>query len=129
MTSCVTMSVPQLEDFVDLINYPKRQRLPVTICVLSDLGGVSQRNSTPLTDRKPIEVSLDNFDAVMKTVAPHLGLGVKNLLGGGGRLAVNLEFECLADFQLRSIAFKSEPLKFLLEEWHHKTRSGFATNN
>jgi type VI secretion system protein ImpB len=68
-----------------------------------------------VSDRKFLEVDVDNFDARMKAMKPRVAFQVPNTLTGEGNLAVDITFESMDDFSPAAIASKVEGLKQLLE--------------
>lgn len=69
-----------------------------------------------IKDRKFVNVDLDNFDEVMKGMAPAASYRVRNRLGEeGGEFAVNLQFNQIDDFRPESVVQQVEPLRKLLE--------------
>jgi type VI secretion system protein ImpB len=61
-------------------------------------------------------VDLDNFDEVMKGMAPKASYRVKNKLSAdGGEFAVNLAFNQIDDFQPEAVVQQVEPLRKLLD--------------
>ena len=96
----------------------EQKELPFVAGVLGDFTGKQDPNKPlpKLKDRKFINVDLDNFDDVMKGMAPKASYRVKNTLTpDGGEFAVNLEFNKLEDFRPESVVQQVEPLKKLLE--------------
>ena len=64
-----------------------------------------------------MDIDLDNFDDVLSRYAPRLVFEVPNKLGGNDpTIAIDLRFQCLADFEPAYIASQIEPLKLLLDE-------------
>ncbi len=96
----------------------EQKEIPFAVGVLGDFTG-KQDPDKPLPrlkDRKFVTVDLDNFDDVMKGMAPQAAYRVKNALSEtGGELSVNLAFEQLDDFRPESVVQKVEPLRKLLE--------------
>ncbi len=96
----------------------EQKEIPFAVGVLGDFTG-KQDPDKPLPrlkDRKFVKVDLDNFDDVMKGMAPQAAYRVKNTLSEtGGELSVNLAFEQLDDFRPESVVQKVEPLRKLLE--------------
>lgn len=83
--------------------------------VMADLAGHKQRD-TKLSERKFIDIDRDNFDDVLKGIAPELSMKVDNKLSKeGGELGVNLKFAKMDDFSPASVANQIDPLKKLLE--------------
>jgi type VI secretion system protein ImpC len=62
---------------------------PMRLLLLGDFGGRIQR--APLASRRPLRVDIDNFDEVMRRIAPRLILEI-------GSAPVDLEMQSLADF-------------------------------
>jgi type VI secretion system ImpB/VipA family protein len=48
----------------------KKVQLPFVMGVMSDLSGKSEEPLPPVSDRKFLEVDVDNFDARMKSMKP-----------------------------------------------------------
>ncbi|MGE3171980.1 MAG: type VI secretion system contractile sheath small subunit [Planctomycetota bacterium] len=83
--------------------------------VMADLAGHKTRD-TKLSERKFVDIDRDNFDAVMKGIAPELSIKVDNKLSPeGGEMGVGLKFEKMDDFSPVNVANQVEPLKKLLE--------------
>ncbi|MCA8951013.1 MAG: type VI secretion system contractile sheath small subunit [Planctomycetes bacterium] len=92
------------------------KELPFVSGVMADLAGHATRD-TKLKERKFVDIDRDNFDSVMKGIAPALKLeGVTNKLSseGGEMPAVNLQFGKLDDFSPVNVARQVEPLAELL---------------
>ena len=84
--------------------------------VLADLSGQPKEALPKLKDRKFVEIDRDNFDDVLKRMKPRLALRVDNTLkGDGSELAVELNFQKLADFRPENVVRQVEPLNKLLE--------------
>lgn len=96
----------------------ERKELPFVMGVLGDFTG-QQNPEKPLPrlkDRKFVGVDLDNFDDVVKGMAPQATYRVKNRLSAdGGEFAVNLKFERFDDFRPEAVIQQVEPLRKLLE--------------
>ena len=92
-----------------------KKELPFVVGVLGDFGGDSKA-TRPLDERKFVEIDCDNLEEVMARLAPALrGLSVENRLQpGSGRLAVDVDFEKIADFEPAQVAQDVEPLRRLL---------------
>jgi type VI secretion system protein ImpB len=86
--------------------------------VLGDFTGKQDpANPLPkLKERKFVNVDLDNFDDVMKGMAPKASYRVKNKLSpDGGEFAVNLDFNKIDDFRPEQVVQQVEPLRKLLD--------------
>lgn len=94
----------------------EQKELPFVMGVLADLSGNPKDPLPKLRDRKFVNVDLDNFDEVMKGVAPRATYRVKNeLTPEGGEFAVDMSFEKMEDFRPEAVVEKVEPLRQLLE--------------
>lgn len=96
----------------------EQKELPFVVGVLGDFTG-KQDPEKPLAkvkDRKFVNVDLDNFDDVMKGMAPKASYRVKNKLSpDGGEFAVNMEFGQMDDFRPESVVQQVDPLRKLLD--------------
>jgi type VI secretion system protein ImpB len=108
----------QLTYDVEVGDAIEQKELPFVAGVLGDFTG-KQDPSKPLPklkDRKFVNVDLDNFDDVMKGMAPKASYRVKNKLSAeGGEFAVNLEFNKIEDFRPEQVVQQVEPLRKLLD--------------
>jgi len=92
------------------------KELPFVLGVLGDYSGNPKEPLPKLKDRKFVEIDRDNFDDVMKGVAPRLQVQVDNeLKKDGTRLGVELNFNKMEDFEPANIVKQVKPLKKLLE--------------
>ena len=93
----------------------EQKELPLVVGILADLAG--QREGLPrLKERKFTEIDRDNFDQVMKTLAPQLQLKVADkLTGGDNRMSVELKFEGIDSFHPNQLIKQITPLGKLLE--------------
>ena len=92
------------------------KEIPFVLGVVADLSGQSKEKPPKLKDakRKFVEIDRDNFDDVLKSMKPRLALRVDNTLkDDGSELAVELNFEKLADFRPESLARQVKPLSDL----------------
>jgi type VI secretion system protein ImpB len=108
----------QLTYDVEIGDSIESKELPFVVGVLGDFTGKVDPNKpvTKIKDRKFVNVDLDNFDDVMKGMAPAATYRVNNKLSPeGGEFAVNLAFEKMEDFRPESVVQQVEPLKKLLE--------------
>jgi type VI secretion system protein ImpB len=94
----------------------EQKELPFVMGVLADFSGNPKEPLPKLRDRKFVNVDLDNFDEVMKGIAPRATYRVPNELSAeGGEFAVDMTFEKLDDFRPEAVVEKVEPLRKLLE--------------
>jgi type VI secretion system protein ImpB len=94
------------------------KELPFVMGVLGDLTGQPEQPLEALKDRKFVEINPDNFDTVLKGMAPHLSYAVDNKLSddpNAGQLKVDLHFESMDDFSPENVARQVGPLKELLD--------------
>lgn len=105
----------QIEYDVELYGAEKKVQLPFVMGVMSDLSGKPEEPLPPVSDRKFLEIDVDNFDARMKSMKPRVAFAVPNALTGDGNLSVDITFESLDDFSPAAVARKVEGLNKLLE--------------
>ncbi|UXY14569.1 type VI secretion system contractile sheath small subunit [Chitiniphilus purpureus] len=92
------------------------KELPFVMGVLGDYSGHSKEPLPKLKERKFVQIDRDNFDEVLKGMAPRLALRVDNKLkDDGGQLSVELNFNELADFEPQNVVKQVDPLRQLLE--------------
>ncbi len=94
------------------------KELPFVMGVLGDLTGQPEEPLAALKDRKFVEINPDNFDTVLKGMAPHLKYSVTNKLSSdpnAGQVAVDLKFEKYEDFNPAAVAAQVGPIKDLLD--------------
>ncbi len=108
---------PRVHIEYEVETYGSRQKieLPFVMGVMSDLSGQSKVDKKPSETREFIDIDMDNFDARMEAIAPRAAFNVDNTLNGDGKLAVDLTFRTIRDFDPGEIARKVEPLAKLLE--------------
>jgi type VI secretion system protein ImpB len=85
----------QIEYDVELYGAEKKVQLPFVMGVMSDLSGKPEEALPPVSDRKFLEVDVDNFDARMKSMKPRVAFSVENTLTGEGNLPVDITFESM----------------------------------
>jgi len=91
------------------------KELPFVLGVLGDYSGNRKESLEKLKERKFVQIDKDNFDDVLKGMEPHLMLQVENRLkDDDSRMAVELNFEKLEDFEPSSIVAQVDPLQQLL---------------
>ncbi len=93
------------------------KELPFIVGVMGDYTGNNPGQSQKsLEDRKFTDIDRDNFNDILKRMAPGLNIRVENTLADDGtELAVQLKFESLDDFTPAKVVEQVEPLKKLLE--------------
>ena len=105
----------QIEYDVELYGAEKKIQLPFVMGVLSNLSGNPKEALPAATDRKFLEIDVDNFDSRMKAMKPRVAFKVPNTLTGEGNLSVDLTFESMDDFSPAAVARKVEGLSKLFE--------------
>ena len=105
----------QIEYDVEVYGSEKKVNLPFVMGVLADLSGQPAEPLVPASERKFLEIDVDNFDERLKSIKPRVAVQVPNTLTGEGNVAVDLSFESMDDFAPAAIARKVEPLRRLLE--------------
>jgi type VI secretion system protein ImpB len=92
------------------------KELPFVLGVLGDYSGMPKVALPKLKDRKFVSIDRDNFDDVLKGVAPRLAMRVDNeLQKDATELSVELNFEKLEDFEPAAVVRQVEPLRQLLD--------------
>ena len=105
----------QIDYDVELYGAEKKVQIPFVMGVMADLSGNPAEPLAPISERKILEIDVDNFDDRLKATKPRVQLSVPNTLTGEGNLAVELNFESMDDFTPASIANNTDGLKQLLE--------------
>jgi type VI secretion system protein ImpB len=115
---------------VEIGDAMEQKELPFVLGVLGDFTGQSDPDAPKLRDRKFVEVTPDNFDAVLAGMKPRVSFSVANRLDekvetdikesaiddpNAPQLKVDLEFKSLQDFEPDRIAQQVKPLRELLE--------------
>lgn len=91
------------------------KEIPFVMGVMGDYSG-DNTDKKPLKDRKFSNIDRDNFNEVMRNVAPKLSMKVENTLeGDGSEISVDMDFKNMEDFEPHKVVENVEPLKKLLE--------------
>lgn len=92
------------------------KELPFVVGVLADLSGKPDEPLPRLRDRKFVDIDRDNFNDVMKGAKPRVAFKVDNkLTNDDSKMAVELRFNHIDDFEPEQVVNQVEPLKKLLE--------------
>lgn len=96
----------------------EKKELPFIVGILADLSGdldPAAEPPPPIKDRKLVEIDRDNFDDLMKSIAPRVSIAkVDSVLPGtSGKLSGAINFSCLEDFTPIKVIGKVEPLNNL----------------
>jgi type VI secretion system protein ImpB len=90
--------------------------LPYVVGVLADLSGQPAAPLRPLKERKAVNIDRDNFNDVLAKATPRVAMRVQNrLTAEDTKLAVELNFKHIDDFEPARIAAQVPALKKLLE--------------
>lgn len=93
----------------------EQKELPFVVGVLGDYSGNPEEPLPKLSERKFVNVDLDNFDDVMEGMAPRATFRAPNTITGDGEIGVELKFKSIDDFRPESVVEQVEPLRKLLE--------------
>ena len=104
----------QIEYDVEIYGAEKKVQLPFVMGVLADLSGKPADPLAPVSDRKFLEIDVDNFDSRMKSMKPRVAFQVPNTLTGDGNISVDITFDSMDDFSPAAIARKVDSLSKLL---------------
>jgi len=105
----------QIEYDVELYGAQKKVQLPFVMGVMADLSGKPVEPLAPVSDRKFLEISSDNFDDRLKAMKPRVAFQVPNALTGEGNIGVDITFESMDDFSPAAVATKVDALNKLLQ--------------
>lgn len=105
----------QIEYDVEVYGAEKKVQLPFVMGVMADLSGKPEEALPPVSERKMLEIDVDNFDDRLKSMKPRVAFQVPNTLTGEGNLSVDLTFESLDDFSPAAVARKVGALNKLLQ--------------
>lgn len=77
----------------------QKKELPLVMGILADLSGKPEEALPKLKDRKFVEIDRDNFNAILKSIAPRVTMQVDNKLSKeGGKSNIELKFQHIDDF-------------------------------
>jgi type VI secretion system protein ImpB len=94
----------------------QKVELPFVVGVLADLSGQPSAPLRPLKERKAVNIDRDNFNDVLSRATPRVTMKVQNrLTDEATKLAVELNFKNMDDFDPAKIAEQIPALKKLLE--------------
>jgi type VI secretion system protein ImpB len=94
----------------------QKTELPFVVGVLADLSGQPSTPLRPLKERKAVNIDRDNFNDVLARATPRVAMRVDNrLTDENTKLAVELKFKSIDDFEPANIAEQVGPLKALME--------------
>ncbi len=94
----------------------QKTELPFVVGVMADLSAQTKAALPILKDRKFVPVDRDNFNTVLQKAEPRLAMKVDDrLTGKDQKLAVELNFKHMDDFEPANVAKQIGPLNELLQ--------------
>jgi type VI secretion system protein ImpB len=94
----------------------EKKELPFVVGVMTDLSGQPKEAMRPLKERKFVNIDRDNFNDVLARSTPRLAMKVQNrLTDEDTKLAVELNFKSMDDFEPANVASQIAPLQELLD--------------
>ena len=105
----------QIEYEVELYGAEKTVAIPFVNGVFADLSGANRSLLPIFSERKFLDIDIDNFDDRMGAINPQVKMTVPNKLSGDGHLAISLSMSTMEDFSPGAVARNVEPLRELLE--------------
>ena len=96
----------------------EKKELPLVVGILADLAGKPENPLPPMKFRKFVDIDRDNFNDVMKSIAPCLDFSVSNVLAKDTNSSIKVVFKptTLDDFRPEGLIKQVEALKKLQEE-------------
>ena len=105
----------QIEYDVEVYGAEKKVQLPFVMGVIANLSGKPEEALPPVSERKMLEIDVDNFDDRLKAMKPRVAFQVPNTLTGEGNLSIDLTFDSMDDFSPAAVAQKVGALNELLK--------------
>jgi len=94
----------------------QKTELPFVVGVMADLSGSPKEALKPLKERKVVQIDRDNFNDVLAKATPRVAMKVDNKISGDdSKLAVELNFKSIDDFEPAKVASQIPALKELLD--------------
>ena len=94
----------------------EKKELPFVVGVMADLSGQPKEPLKAIKERNFVPIDRDNFNEVLAKATPRLAMKVDNrLTGEDSKLAVELSFKEMDDFEPARVAEQVPALKELLE--------------
>jgi type VI secretion system protein ImpB len=101
---------------VETLGAMEKVELPFVVGVMADLSAQPKEALRPMKERKFTPIDRDNFNEVLQKATPRLAMKVQNrLTDEDTKLAVELNFKHIDDFEPAKVAEQVAPLKELLE--------------
>ena len=105
----------QIEYDVELYGAEKKIQLPFIMGVMANISGNPAEPLPEVSERKFLDIDVDNFDQRLKAMKPRVAFQVPSMLTGDGNLMIDLTFESMDDFSPAAVARKVDALGKLLE--------------
>ena len=94
----------------------EKKELPFVVGVLADLSGQPKDALKPMKDRKVVNIDRDNINDVMAKAGTRVAFKANNrLTDDDTKLAVELNFKSMEDFEPQRVAEQVGPLRELLQ--------------
>ncbi len=94
----------------------EKKELPLIVGIIADLSGKPSIPLPKMKDRRFVEIDRDNFDDILKSLAPRLTIQVANTLQkDDSKLNVELNFSSMNDFDPVNVVKQVAPLRRLFE--------------
>jgi type VI secretion system protein ImpB len=104
---------------VETLGSMQKIELPFVVGVMADLSGQPKEPLRQLKERKFTPIDRDNFNQVLEKATPRLAMKVQNrLTNEDTKLAVELNFKHMDDFEPARVAAQVPALKELLDVRH-----------
>ncbi len=103
---------------VEIGNAIELKEIPFVMGILADLSGMPEDPLPKMQARRFVEITPDNFDAVLDSMKPRVAFSVENKLSddpNAGKIGVDLTFKSIEDFEPERVAQRVQPLKELLD--------------
>lgn len=103
---------------VEIGNAIELKEIPFVMGVMADLSGMPEDPLPKVSDRRFVEITPDNFDAVLESMKPRVAFSVENKLSddpNAGKIGIDLSFKTIEDFEPERVARRVEPLRELLD--------------
>jgi type VI secretion system protein ImpB len=103
---------------VEIGNAIELKEIPFVMGVMADLSGMPEDPLPKIQERRFVEITPDNFDAVLESMKPRVAFSVENKLSddpSAGKIGIDLTFKTIEDFDPERVARRVEPLRELLD--------------
>ena len=94
------------------------KEIPFVMGVLGDFSSMPEDPLPRLKERRFVDITPDNFDAVLASMRPRVAFSVENKLSddpNAGKLGIDISFKSIEDFEPEQVARQVRPLRELLE--------------